>query len=102
MGRHDRIAIPAAEREVGERADHYGVLVGWSHTPCGVGINLKVQSAVSQSDLREGKIDAHNFLMTRNQALLLARYLLDSTDQSIEPLERPRGWRALWSRAWRR
>jgi len=96
MGRHDRIE---ASEEQERQQQHYGVLVGWSHTPCGVGINLKVQSAESQADLREGRIGSHNLLMTRNQALLLARYLLDSTDQTLARTERLPGWRALWSKA---
>ena len=90
------------ELEAERAPETYGVLVGWRHSPCGDGINLKVQSAVSRIALSEGRIDAHHLLMTRNQALLLARYLLESTGQSIDPAERPRRWRAAWSRMRRR
>ena len=78
--------------------DRFGVLVGWSHTPCGDGINVKVQSAVSRAALSDGRIDSHHLLMTRNQALLLARYLLDATGQTLDPAERGHGWRTAWSR----
>jgi hypothetical protein len=78
--------------------DRFGVLVGWSHSPCGDGINVKVQSAVSRAALSEGRIDAHHLLMTRNQALLLARYLLDATGQALDAEERPHRWRTAWSR----
>jgi hypothetical protein len=81
--------------------DRYGVLVGWSHTPCGSGISVKVQSAVSRNDLHQGRIDSQHLLMTRNQALIFARYLLEATGQELE-LERPHGWRKAWLRMRRR
>ena len=37
---------PAAAEAPPER---FGVLVGWSHSPCGDGINLRVQSAESRA-----------------------------------------------------
>jgi len=95
MGKHNRIAVPVDDATPQER---FGVLVGWSHSPCGSGINLKVQSAASQAALGRGEIEATHLLMTRNQALLLARYLLDSTGQMVDLPERPHGWRAAWSR----
>ena len=94
MGQHSRIDLPAQA----QTPETYGVLVGWSHSPCGSGINLRVQSAQSQVDLREGRIDAHHLLLTRNQALLMARYLLESTGQALDIPEKPHGWRAKWSR----
>ena len=96
MGEHSRIVVP--EEQAQAPLDRYGVLVGWTHTPCGSGLNLKLQSATSQAALRKGEIDASHLLMTRNQALLLARYLLDTTGQSLDMPERPHGWRATWSR----
>lgn len=95
MGKHNRITVPVEDQPV---EDRIGVLVGWSHYPCGSGINLKIQSAVSQAALGRGEIDAAHLLMSRNQALLLARYLLDVTGQSLDFPERPKGWRAAWSR----
>ena len=94
MGQHSRIDLPAQA----QTPETYGVLVGWSHSPCGSGINLRVQSAQSQDALRAGRIDAHHLLMTRNQALLVARYLLDSTGQTLDIPEKAQGWRATWSR----
>lgn len=94
MGQHSRIELP----DSGQTPETYGVLVGWSHSPCGSGINLRVQSAQSQDALREGRIDAHHLLMTRNQALLMARYLLETTGQTLDIPEKPHGWRATWSK----
>lgn len=94
MGNHSRIRLPADARA----PETYGVLVGWSHSPCGSGINLRVQSAQSQNALQAGRIDAHHLLMTRNQALLMARYLLDTTGQTLDMPEKAHGWRAVWSR----
>ena len=93
MGQHSRIELP----DSGQSPETYGVLIGWSHSPCGSGINLRVQSAQSQDALREGRIDAHHLLMTRNQALLMARYLLETTGQALDMPEKPHGWRAAWS-----
>ena len=87
---------PAAV-EPGIAQDRYGVLVGWTHTPCGSGISVKVQSAVSRADLQQGRIDSQHLLMTRNQALIFARYLLDATGQELQA-ERPHGWRKAWLR----
>ena len=94
MGQHSRIGVPTQA----QNPETYGVLVGWSHSPCGSGINLRVQSAQTQVDLREGRIDAHHLLMTRNQALLMARYLLETTGQTLDMPEKPHGWRATWSK----
>ena len=81
------------EREGSGPADDFGVLVGWSHTPFNRGIQLKVQSATPGSRATTGSrakadIAARNYLMTRNQALILAKYLLDVTGQSLD--ETPR------------
>ena len=96
MGEHSRIAIPA--QTTNTAPETFGVLVGWTHSPCGDGVNLKLQSARSQVALRGGEIDASHLLMTRNQALLLARYLLAATGQTLDIPDRPHGWRAAWSR----
>ena len=94
MGQHSTIDLPGSKLA----PETYGVLVGWSHSPCGEGINLRVQSAQTQIDLREGRIDAHHLLMTRNQALLMARYLLETTGQTLDIPEKPHVWRAAWSK----
>jgi hypothetical protein len=96
MGEHSRIAVPEAKSSA--LPDPMGVLVGWTHTPCGSGVNLRLQSACSPSALRNGEIDSNYLLMTRNQALLLARYLLDVTGQTLDMPERPHGWRGAWSK----
>ena len=68
-------------------AEDFGVLLGWSHTRTSRGIQLKVQSTTTEAeDPRE--IAARNLLMTRNQALILAKYLLDATGQTLP--EHPR------------
>ena len=100
MGQHSRIAVPDTQPKA--QPDHMGVLVGWTHTPCGDGVNLRLQSAGSQAALRNGEIDSNYVLMTRNQALLLARYLLDVTGQTLDMPERPHGWRGAWSKVRRR
>ena len=72
------------------KPEDFGVLVGWSHARTSHGIRLKVQSACARRQ-KPHDIATHNYLMTRNQALILAKYLLDVTGQSLPP--RPAGGR---------
>lgn len=77
-----------------EPPEHRGVVVGWTHYDLGSSIDLRLQSTVSRQALDENRVDSHHFLMTHNQALLLAKFLLDATGQSL-PL---RAKRPLWRR----
>lgn len=79
-----------APNEAGSIAcDATGVIIGWTHRDLGTSIDLRIQSAVSQQALDRHAIDSHHFLMTRNQALLLAKYLLDATGQSLPAKTKP-------------
>lgn len=73
--------------------DHRGVLVGWTHNDLGSSIDLRIQSTTSKQALDENRVDSHHFLMTHNQALLLAKFLLDATGQSLPKRTRPSLWR---------
>lgn len=81
-----------------EPDDHRGVVVGWTHNDLGTSIDLRIQSAASRQALDEHRVDSHHFLMTHNQALLLAKFLLDATGQSMPLRTRP----SLWQRLTRR
>jgi len=63
-------------------AEDFGVLLGWTHARTSRGIRLKVQSTSSEAE-HPRDIAARNYLMTRNQALILAKYLLDVTGQTL-------------------
>jgi len=69
--------------------DGFRVIVGWSHTPFSRGIQLRLQSRRAEGPNAQ-KVELQRFLITRNQALILARYLLDATDQHL-PARRPDG-----------
>ncbi len=87
---------PAGETtEATQPADHRGVVVGWTHNDLGSSIDLRIQSAASQQALNDDNIDSHHFLMTHNQALLLAKFLLDATGQSLPKRTRPSLWRRI-------
>jgi len=60
----------------------FRVIVGWSHQPFSRGIQLKLQSKQAEG-AAIGAVEDHRFLMTRNQALSLARDLLDATGQTL-------------------
>lgn len=78
-----------------EIAEHRGVVVGWTHNDLGSSIDLRIQSTVSQKALAEKQVDSHHFLMTHNQALLLAKFLLDATGQALPLRTKPSLWRRL-------
>lgn len=72
-----------------------GVIVGWTHHDLGTSIDLRIQSATSKKALDESQVDSHHFLMTHNQALLLAKFLLDATGQTLPPKAKRSVWRKL-------
>jgi hypothetical protein len=76
-------------------AEHRGVVVGWTHNDLGSSIDLRIQSTTSKQALDENRVDSHHFLMTHNQALLLAKYLLDATGQKLPEHQRASIWRRL-------
>ena len=90
----------AANKKAGSAPppEDFGVLVGWTHRDGPQGISLAMQSAASQAAWAAREIDRRHYLMTRNQALLLARYLLEATGQQLDLPERAHGWRAALAR----
>lgn len=74
-------------------------VVGWTHSPLPHGIELTLQAAASSFALENQQIAETRLVLTRNQALLLARFLLqvsghDATDVADA--------RPLWARWFRR
>ncbi len=85
----------STKAEASVPADYRGVVVGWTHNDLGSSIDLRIQSAASQQALNEHRVDSHHFLMTHNQVLLLAKFLLDATGQSLPQRTRPSLWRRM-------
>jgi len=75
----ENVAAPASAQGIDQP---FRVIVGWSHAPFSRGIQFKLQSKRAEGDAT-AVVEDHRFLMTRNQALILARYLLDATGQSL-------------------
>lgn len=88
------LAKPRADSPV-LQSQYTGVVVGCTHNDLGTSIDLRFQSTSSKQALNEGRVDSHHFLMTHNQALLLAKYLLETTGQSLPKRTRPSFWRRL-------
>lgn len=78
----------------GEPQELSGVVVGWKHRNFARNIHLTVQSA-SKSRLTPDMVDTHHLLMTRSQAFLLARYLMQLSGLET-PVPRRRGFFARW------
>jgi hypothetical protein len=81
-----------------EPVEHRGVVVGWTHNDLGSSIDLRIQSTVSRAALDENRVDGHHFLMTHSQVLMLAKFLLDATGQSLPQKRKPSLWRRLTGR----
>lgn len=75
-----------------------GVVVGWTHHDLGASIDIRIQSVTSKQALDDKIVDSHHFLMTHNQALLLAKYLLDATGQMLPPKAKRSVWRKLMAK----
>lgn len=67
-------------------------LIGWTHLDMPNGIDLRVECARSRIALDNDLIEQQDIVMTRNQALLLARYLLKVTGQTLPEQARPTFW----------
>ena len=82
-----------AESQAGR--DSYGVLVGWSHHCFNGKLDLRLQRVHSMRDIDQDDVESHHFVMSENQAALLATYLFDVLDKK-PPHRRKRGWLAKW------
>ncbi|WP_052130107.1 hypothetical protein [Sphingomonas sp. 35-24ZXX] len=67
-------------------------LIGWTHRELPNGIDLRIECARSRIALENDVIEHRDIVMTRNQALLLARYLLKVTGQSLPIEAKPTLW----------
>jgi hypothetical protein len=67
-------------------------LVGWTHLEMPNGLDLRMECARSRIALENDIIEQRHIVMTRNQALLLARYLLKVTGQSLPEEAKPTLW----------
>jgi hypothetical protein len=65
----------------------FRIVVGWTQAPFSRGVQLRLQSQCAEGPAA-GALEDHRFLMTRNQALLLANFLLESTGQVLPPRRR--------------
>ena len=88
----DELQPPVRKQFSGEQPPT--ALVGWTHLDMPNGIDLRIECARSRIALENDAIEYCDIVMTRNQALLLARYLLKVTGQTLPEEPRP----TLWSR----
>jgi hypothetical protein len=89
------MATKAADHHPGHVSSQHDttVLVGWTHAELGGNVELRMQSARSRFALENNDYETHGVMMTRNQALLLAKYLLDATGQTLPVSVKPSIWR---------
>lgn len=72
-----------------------GVVIGWKHHAFARNIHLTEQST-SRTRPQPDTVDTHHLLMTRNQAMLLANYLMRATGQELPVKPRRSLWRKLF------
>lgn len=89
---NDELQPSAAKQKSGDMTPR--ALVGWTHLDMPNGIDLRIECARSRIALDNQVIEQRDIVMTRNQALLLARYLLKVTGQTLPEEPRP----SLWAR----
>lgn len=89
---NDELQPSGAKQKSGETPPI--ALIGWTHRELPNGIDLRIECARSRIALENDQIEHRDIVMTRNQALLLARYLLKVTGQSL-PIEAKPG---LWTK----
>lgn len=70
--------------------DSYGVLVGWKHTSVSDKLILQLQTMLADGQAQKGSIDTNHVVMTRQQATVLANYLLQMAGSSPPPQRRSR------------
>lgn len=87
---NDELKPSGARQEPGEQLPL--ALVGWTHVDLPNGIDLKIECARSRIALDNDLIEHREIVMTRNQALLLARYLLKVTGHTLPSEARPGLW----------
>ena len=73
--------------------ESYGVLVGWTHSEFTGRIDLRLQTVQSTRQSSPSEPDSHHFMMTPNQAAVLATYLFQITHRSPP---RRRNWLLRW------
>ena len=71
--------------------ESYGALVGWSHHEAGDRIMLRLESVQSKEAADKHEPDLHRFYMTKQQAAVLANYLMRVSGQS-PPDRASRSW----------
>jgi hypothetical protein len=80
-----------ANRKVRTEVQEATVVVGWTHWTTPSGIRLNIQTTRSRAAFEQGEIETRQILLTRNQSLLLAKYLVDVTQQEL-PKRRRGNW----------
>jgi hypothetical protein len=82
---------PKAAAEERGGAASFGVLVGWTHREFNGRLNLQLQTIQSTRLASPDDADAHHFILTKNQAAVLANYLYQVSGQT-PPRPHRRSW----------
>ena len=73
--------------------ESHGALVGWTHQNLGERLMLKIETVASAKAAEDHSPDVMRIMMTRNQAAILGRYLVN--ESGLPQPERPGLFRRL-------
>ena len=73
--------------------DGYGALVGWTHQDLGERLVVRMQSKQRFSGDDSDEIDEYHYVMTKNQAAVLANYLFSISGRLPQQKSRLRWFR---------
>lgn len=73
------------------QSEMFGALVGWTHQDLGERLMIRLQSTRRQGPETELPVDEFHYVMTKNQAVVLAQYLYSISGRLPQP-GRKRRW----------
>lgn len=71
-------------------AEMFGALVGWTHQDLGERLMIKLQSTRQHAISEDAPLDEFRYLMTKNQAVVLAQYLYSISGRLPQPPKKRR------------
>ena len=80
------------DHEQMQRVEGFGALVGWTHQDLGEKVMLRLQST-HRAAAEGAEVDEFRYLMTKNQAAVLANYLFGISGKLPQPKRRLRWFR---------
>lgn len=76
-----------------DRMGGFGALVGWTHQDLGDRVMLRLQSRHRSGGSKTDPVDEFHYILTKNQAAVLANFLFGVSGKLPQPKRRVRWFR---------